>query len=456
MTRVVVTGMGLITPLGVGLRSSWANLIANKSGLVATTTFDDYEQGWSQIPSKVVGRVPVKSAGGKKVEPKGGENGSPATADRDASSASSAPGWCALDHMSAGDARRMAPFAQYAVAAAAEALADAQFVASDVDPTRVGVAVGSGIGGFGDAYDNSTAFASEGYRKVQPLFIPRLLANMAAGHISIRHGFGGPVHAVLTACATGLNAIGDAYNFIQNGYADVMVCGGTEASLHPLALGAFARARSVVAGGEDDPQGALRPFDGARRGFVLGEGCGILVLEKLAHAQARGAPIYGEVLGYGLAGDAHHITAPAESGDGAFRAMEQALLRAGVAPSEVDYVNAHATLTPLGDRAENTAMRRLFGLSSRLAVSLTKGAVGHLLGAAGAVEAAFTLMAVRHDTVPATLNLTTPGGHPEDDPSAFCFDYVPNHSRMHRTDLALCNSFGFGGVNTSVLFGKMR
>ena len=259
MTRVVVTGMGLITPLGVGLRASWANLIANKSGLVATTTFDDYEQGWSQIPSKVVGRVPVKSAGGKKVEPKGGENGSPATADRDASSASSAPGWCALDHMSAGDARRMAPFAQYAVAAAAEALADAQFVASDVDPTRVGVAVGSGIGGFGDAYDNSTAFASEGYRKVQPLFIPRLLANMAAGHISIRHGFGGPVHAVLTACATGLNAIGDAYNFIQNGYADVMVCGGTEASLHPLALGAFARARSVVAGGEDDPQGALRP-----------------------------------------------------------------------------------------------------------------------------------------------------------------------------------------------------
>lgn len=437
MTRVVVTGIGAITPLGVGLRSSWANLLANRSGLIATPTLPDYDNGWSQIPSKVVGRVPRK----------GDTNGAKNAGEHFAP-------WDPLDHMSGADARRMAPYAQYAVAAAAEALRDAQLPPS-VDRTRVGVAVGSGIGGFDDAYDNAVAFAAHGYKKVQPLFVPRLLANMGAGHISIRHGFTGPVHAVLTACATGLNAIGDGFNFIQNGYADVMVCGGAEALVHPLALAGFARARSVVAGGDDDPAGALRPFDGARRGFVLGEGCGILVLESLAHAEARGAPVYGEVRGYGLAGDAHHITAPAESGEAAFRAMAQACARAGVAPAQVDYVNAHATLTALGDRAENNAMARLFGEERRVAVSLTKGAVGHLLGAAGAVEAAFTLLAVRDNVVPATLNLIAPGGHADDDPRAFNFDYVPNASRAHRTDYALCNSFGFGGVNTSVLFSKL-
>lgn len=427
-----MTGIGLITPLGVGLRHSWKNLINGKSGLVSTTVFEDYDlEKWSNVPSKVVGKVPLGSK----------ETG----------------GWDVLEHLEAAEARRLALFAQYGLAATAEALHDSKLDIPQ-DTSRVGVAVGSGIGSFPDIYDNSVAFNSSGYKKVQPLFIPKLLNNMAAGNISIKYNLKGPLHSVSTACATGLNAIGDAYNFIKNDYADVMICGGTEASLHPLALAGFSRARSVVTEFEDDPQKASRPFDGKRSGFVLGEGCGILILEKLEHARARGVShFYGEVTGYGLCGDAHHITAPEASGDGAYRAMKMALDRSGIAPEDIGYVNAHATSTIIGDRAENNAMSRLFSGNSDLAVSSTKSSIGHLLGAAGAVEAAFTLKALETGTIPPTLNLDNIGGHKDDDKNSFSkFNYVPNQSIKKNVNHALCNSFGFGGVNSSVVFSRVH
>lgn len=432
MTRVVVTGIGLITPLGVGLRHTWKNLIAGKSGLVSTSLFEDVDLlNWRNVPSKVVGKVPQGSK----------EKG----------------GWDVLEHLEAGEARRLALFAQYGLAATAEAIQDSK-LDNLQDTTRVGVAVGSGIGSFPDIYDNSVAFNSNGYKKVQPLFIPKLLNNMAAGNISIKFNLKGPLHSVSTACATGLNAIGDAYNFIKNDYADVMICGGTEASLHPLALAGFARARSVVTEFEDSPQSASRPFDGKRSGFVLGEGCGILVLEKLEHARSRGVSrFYGEVTGYGLCGDAYHITAPEASGDGAYRAMKMALDRSGIAAKDIGYVNAHATSTIIGDRAENNAMLRIFHENSDLAVSSTKSSTGHLLGAAGAVEAAFTLKALETGLIPPTLNLENIGGHRDDDKSSFSkFNYVPNQSIEKTLDHALCNSFGFGGVNSSVVFSKVK
>lgn len=432
MSRVVVTGIGLVTPLGVGTRVTWKNLIANQSGLVSTTTFPDYSSEWNQVPAKVVGQVPQGSINEGK--------------------------WNVADHLDVAEARRLALFTQYGLAATAEALEDANLLELEtIDKSRVGVAVGSGIGSFPDIYDNSVSFSRSGYKRIQPLFIPKLLTNMAAGNISIKYGFKGPLHSVSTACATGLNAIGDAFNFIRNDYADFMVCGGTEASLHPLALAGFARARSVATDFADDPIAASRPFDAQRNGFVLGEGCGILVLEKLEHAQARGVTkFYGEVRGYGLSGDAHHITAPKENGEGAFMAMDMALKRARIEPTDVDYVNAHATSTVIGDRAENNAIGRLFEQNDKLAVSSTKSAVGHLLGAAGAVEAAFTLKALETNVVPATLNLDDVGGHKDDDRANFeKFDYVPKVSKQKEVNYAVCNSFGFGGVNSSVVFSKM-
>lgn len=431
MSRVVVTGIGLVTPLGVGARHTWNKLISGKSGLISTSSLPDFESAnWAKVPSKVVGKVPLgtKDSGG----------------------------WNANEHLDASEARRLALFTQYGLAATAEALQDSQLTIPS-DTSRIGVAVGSGIGSFPDVYENSIAFNSHGYKKVQPLFIPKLLNNMAAGNISIKYGLKGPLHSVSTACATGLNAIGDAYNFIKNDYADVMICGGTEASLHPLALAGFARARSVVTDFHDNPQAASRPFDGKRSGFVLGEGCGILILENLDHAKARGvSEFYGEVSGYGLCGDAHHITAPEASGEGAYRAMKMAVDRSGVSPTDIGYVNAHATSTIIGDRAENNAINRLFIDSRDLCVSSTKSSIGHLLGAAGAVEAIFTLKALQTGIIPATLNLSTTGGHKDDDPMAFSrFNYVPNKSLEKQVDHALCNSFGFGGVNSSVIFSSI-
>ncbi|EGW31406.1 3-oxoacyl-synthase [Spathaspora passalidarum NRRL Y-27907] len=435
-TRVVVTGMGIISPLGVGLSHNWSRLIAGQSGLISTTTLPDYNEGWDKVPAKVIGKVP---------------SGSLAEGN-----------WDAEEHFDRGEARRLALFSQYAIASTQQALVDAKLVKNGStavaveDDKRIGVAVGSGIGSFHDAYDNSVAFAASGYKKVQPLFIPKLLTNMAAGNISIKYSLKGPLHSVATACATGLQAVGDAYNFIKMDYADVMVCGGAEASIHPLALAGFARARSVTTDFNDDPTSASRPFDKSRSGFVLGEGCGILILEKLDHALARGLTekdIYAEVSGYGISGDAHHITAPREDGEGAYNAMSQALARSnGITPQEIDYVNAHATSTVIGDRAENNAMARLFPNS--LAVSSTKSSIGHLLGAAGAVEAIYTINAIKTSEIPPTLNLDSAGGHKDDDLDQFKFDYVANKSKTMEVRNAMCNSFGFGGVNSSVIFSK--
>lgn len=418
--RVVISGLGMISPLGTSVATSWKNLLQGKSGLVSTTTLPDYKQGWSEIPAKVVGKV---------------------------------PGWNSEDHLERSELRRMALFAQYAVAATKEALTDAKIDLDSVDKSKVGVALGSGIGSFEDVYNNLVAFNSGGYRKVQPLFIPKLLTNMAAGNISIKYGFEGPLHSVSTACATGLHAIGDAYNFIRNGYADIMVCGGTESSLHPLALAGFARARSLATAFNDDPEAASRPFDALRSGFVLSEGCGVLVVESLDSALGRSAPILAEITGYGLSGDANHITAPREDGEGAFKAMQMAIDRSGVSRDAVDYINAHATSTVIGDRAENNAIGRLFNKSD-LAVSLTKGSMGHLLGAAGAVELIFTVKAIQEQIAPPTRNLTDVGGHEGDDKSKFKFDYVGHEGKKMEIRNALCNSFGFGGVNLSICFSK--
>lgn len=430
MTRVVITGMGMVSPLGVGIRHCWERLLANESGLVSTKSFPDFDESWRNIPSQVVGKVPSGSL----------NDG----------------GWSSKDYPVIADARRVALFTQYALAATQEALNDANWK-FDHTYDNVGVAIGSGIGSFHDVYDNSIAFANGGYRKVQPLFIPKLLTNMAAGNVSIKFGLRGPNHTASTACATGLNAIGDAYNFIRNGYADAMVAGGTESLIHPLALAGFARARSVVTSFNDEPQKASRPFDGDRNGFVLGEGCGILMLESLDHALNRGvdpASIYGEILGYGLAGDSNHITAPPEDGNGAYRAMKMALKFANKSPENVDYVNAHATSTVIGDRSEIRAIRQALPNNSKVAVSSTKSATGHLLGAAGAVELIFTVLSVKNDVVPGTLNLENPGSHADDDIRDFALNLVPKQAQNMAVNTALCNSFGFGGVNSSVCYGK--
>ena len=416
MTRVVVTGLGAITPLGTGVKKSWTNLISGKSGLISTTTLPD-QPSWTQIPAKVVGKV---------------------------------PDWRPEDHLSSSEQKRLALFAQYGLVATEEALSDAKLDLKSMDTYDVGVNVGSGIGSFEDAYNNSVSFGTNGYKRVQPLFIPKLLTNMAAGNISIKYGLKGPNHAVATACATGLHSVGDAYNFIKNGYAKVMISGSSELSIHPLALGGFARAKSVVTSYNDSPELASRPFDKDRCGFVLGEGCGVLVVESLDHALLRGVDyndIYGEIVGYGLSGDAHHITAPPSSGEGAHRAMSMAISRAGISPQQIDYVNAHATSTKLGDSAENNAIYSLFQTNPLLSISSNKSAIGHLLGAAGSVESVFSLLALKHNLLPPTLNLNQ-----FDDESNYIFDYVPQLAQSKPVDYVLNNSFGFGGVNSSIVF----
>lgn len=347
--------------------------------------------------------------------------------------------------------RRVPLFAQYAMAAAKMALEDAQWSpesAKELEET--GVAVGSGIGGFDALYENAVNFHTVGYRKVSPLFVPSLLNNMAAGHISIAHKLRGPNHAVSTACTTGAHAIGDAANMIKLGMANVMVAGSTEASIHPLAVAGFARAKALATKFNDTPQEASRPFDASRDGFVIGEGAGVVIVEELEHAVARGAPIYAEVAGYGMSGDGHHITAPLEDGDGAYRSMAMALRAGAIDKAEVDYINAHATSTPLGDIAESRAITRLLDdrHPSQINVSSTKGATGHLLGGAGAVEAIFTVLAIRHGMLPPTLNLSSIG--PE-----FECNYVPKEAQQHRIRVALTNSFGFGGTNATLAFKSM-
>ena len=377
MRRVVITGLGAVTPLAAGIKNTWRRLLDSSCGIVSTT-----ERGaqFESLPSRVAGLVPQGTR----------EDGR----------------WQAKDWLPASEERQMALFAQYAVASAHEALDDAGWhPTSDADLEATGVTIGSGIGNLDEAYNTSVAFHTAGYRKVSPLFVPKLLINLAAGHISIRYGFKGPNHAATTACTTGLHAIGDASRLIAFGDADVMVAGGAESCIHPLAIAGFARARSLATDWNDDSHASSRPFDRDRAGFVIGEGAGVMILEELEHAKARGANIYGEIRGYGLSSDAYHMTAPKEDGEGAFLAMRQALKHAKIKPADIDYVNAHATSTVLGDAAENKAIKRLLlgpdgkRNTADINISSTKGAIGHLLGAAGAVEAIFTTLATYHVSI---------------------------------------------------------
>jgi 3-oxoacyl-[acyl-carrier-protein] synthase II len=420
MRRVVVTGMGLVTPLGAGVSANWERLTAGKSGISSITGFDV-----SDLPAKIAGVVPRGTE-----EPHFFDPDSVTTAK---------------------DRRRMDDFIVFAVGAAVEAVADSGWSpVTDEDREATGVMIGSGIGGLPNIASGSLTLDKEGPRKVSPFFIPSSLINLASGHVSIRYGFKGPNHAVVTACSTGAHAIGDAARLIMLEDADVMVAGGTEAAVCRLGIAGFAASRALSTGFNDRPEQASRPWDKDRDGFVMGEGAGVVVLEELEHAKKRGAKIYAEIIGYGMSGDAHHITAPAEDGNGGFRSMRNALRRAGVNLDQIDYINAHGTSTPLGDEIELGAVKRLFGDHAyKLSMSSTKSAIGHLLGAAGAVEAIYSIMAIGTSIVPPTLNL--------DNPSDSCdIDLVPKKAKERRVDIVLSNSFGFGGTNASLVLRAFR
>ncbi|KAG2206225.1 hypothetical protein INT46_006393 [Mucor plumbeus] len=419
--RVVVTGLGLVSPLGVGVKTVWKNLLESQCGIISLAEREGYEK----LPVRIAAEIPKGSF----------EDGK----------------FTASEWLDKGDDRTMAKFSHYAIAAARQAINDAQWIPeTDLDKERTGVCIGSGMGSLEDIVDTSTAYSSGGYRKVSPMFVPRILINMAAGHLTMKYGFQGPNHAVSTACTTGAHAIGDAMRFIQYGDADIMIAGGTEASVHPLAIAGFARAKSLASQYEDNPTEASRPFDKDRSGFVMGEGSGVVVLEEYEHAKKRGAKIYAELKGYGLSGDAHHMTSPPENGQGAIRSMRRALQVAGLSPADIDYVNAHATSTPAGDVAENRAIKTVFdGHWDNINVSSTKGATGHLLGAAGAVEAIFSILSVKNNIIPPTLNLHNPANE------EFNLNYVPLVAQEKQVRAAITNSFGFGGTNATLCFAKV-
>lgn len=406
-----------MTPLGVGVEYVWSRLLAGSSGIRRIERFDV-----SDLPSQVAGLVP------------------------DAGYADG--GFMANEWVPVKDQRKMDRYAMYALCAADQALRDADWYPATADAReQTGVLIGSGIGGLPAISDGAVTLHEQGARRISPFFIPSTLVNLAAGHIAIRHGLRGPTHGVATACASGAHAIGDAARMVMLGDADVMIAGGTEAAVSRLGIAGFCAARALSTGFNDDPQAASRPWDEARDGFVIGEGAGVVVLESYEHARARGARIYAEVIGYGLSGDGYHIAAPPEDGNGAARAMRAALVRANVQPGEVDYVNAHATSTPLGDLVELRALRDVFGDAVGWpSISSTKSATGHLLGAAGAVEAIMSVLALRDQVVPATLNLTRP-------PPEFAdLDLVPSHAKKRPVRIALSNSFGFGGTNAALVF----
>jgi 3-oxoacyl-[acyl-carrier-protein] synthase II len=402
----------------MGVEHSWKRLIAGESGAARVSRIDV-----SDIASQIACEIPRGD----------GSNG---TFNPDQ--------W-----MDPKDQRKVDEFIVYGLAAAGEALRDADWAPeSHEDQTRTGVLVGSGIGGIGGIYDASVTLLEKGPRRISPFFIPGRIINLASGYISIAHGLKGPNHSVVTACSTGAHAIGDAGRLIMLGDADVMVAGGAESPINRLSLAGFCACRALSTGFNETPEKASRPYDRDRDGFVMGEGAGIVVLEALEHALARGAKIYGELVGYGLSGDAYHITSPAEDGDGAFRCMTAALKRAGVSAEDVDYVNAHGTSTPLGDEIELRAVERLLGSRrNSVAMSATKSATGHLLGAAGAIEAIFSVLAIRDGIVPPTLNLD----HPSVETS---IDLVPHTAKKRKVDIALSNSFGFGGTNASLVFRR--
>ncbi len=419
MRRVVVTGMGMVTPLGNGVDVNWKRLTESRSGLSRIDRFDV-----SEMPAKIAGQVPVGTGEG---------DFNPDTV------------------ANSKDRRRMDDFILFGLAAAQEAVNDSGWMPEDEESReRTGVLIGSGIGGLPGLAEGAVTLANSGPRKISPFFIPAALINLISGHVSIRWGFKGPNHSVVTACATGAHAIGDAARIIMWDDADVMIAGGAEAAICPLGVAGFAAARALSTAFNDTPTKGSRPWDKDRDGFVMGEGAGIVVLEELEHAKRRGAKIYGEVVGYGMSGDAYHITAPAEDGNGGFRAMKMALKRAGMGLDAIDYINAHGTSTPLGDEIELGAVKRLFGDHAyKLSMSSTKSAIGHLLGAAGAVEAIYSLMAMKNGVVPPTLNL--------ENPSPSCdIDLVPLVAKERKVDVAMSNSFGFGGTNASLIFSKVR
>ena len=416
MRRVVVTGMGLVTPLGCGVEPNWNRLVNGESGIRSIQSFDV-----SDLPAKIAGQVPR------------GET--------------SEGLWNPDYWLEPREQRRVDDFILYGIAAAAQAVEDSGWKPQDEEGReRTGVLIGSGIGGLVAINDTSIQLDQRGPRRVSPFFIPSALINLASGHVSIRYGFKGPNHAVVTACATGAHALGDAARMIALDDTDVMVAGGAEAAISRIGLAGFAASRALSTHFNDTPEKASRPWDRDRDGFVMGEGAGVVVLEEYEHAKKRGAKIYAEVIGYGMSGDAHHITAPPDDGNGGFRAMRMALKRADIALEEIDYVNAHGTSTPLGDEIELGAVKRLFGDHAyKLAMSSTNSAIGHLLGAAGSVEAIYSIMAINRGVVPPTLNL--------ENPSEGCdINLVPLQAQERRVRTAISNSFGFGGTNASLIF----
>lgn len=419
MRRVVITGLGLVTPLGNGVETSWKRLIAGESGIRRIDTFDV-----TDFPSKVAGLLPQGQGEGQ---------------------------FNFDDYAPPKDRRKMDDFIVYGIAAAEEALKDSGWVAETEEQQEMtGVMIGSGIGGLPKIYETSLVLKEGGVRKVSPFFIPSALINLISGHVSIRHGFKGPNHAVVTACSTGAHAIGDAARLIQWGDADVMVAGGAEAAVCELGVAGFAALRSLSTHFNDEPTKASRPWDQMRDGFVMGEGAGIVVLEEFEHAKKRGAKIYAEVIGYGLSGDAHHVTAPAEDGNGGYRAMRNALRRAGITPEDLGYINAHGTSTPVGDTIELNSVKRLFGGNkAAITMSSTKSAIGHLLGAAGGVEAIFSILALRDGILPPTLNLDTPEAECEG------INLIPHKAMEKKVQYVMSNSFGFGGTNASLVIGAV-
>ncbi|HQT66447.1 MAG: beta-ketoacyl-[acyl-carrier-protein] synthase II [Rhodospirillales bacterium 20-60-12] len=416
MRRVVVTGMGVASPLGLGAEHVWKRLINSESGIRVISSFDTTE-----LTAKIAGQIPA----GKRAD-----------------GCLDLGEW--IPHK---DQKKMDPFIHYGIIAAVQAVEDSGWIPQTEEEKYVsGVMIGSGIGGLQQIYDASIMVHEGKARRLSPFFIPSALINLISGQVSIRYGFKGPNHSAVTACATGVHAIGDAARLIIHGDADVMLAGGAEAAVTPLGIAGFCASRALSTDFNDRPAMASRPWDKDRDGFVMGEGAGVLVLEEYEHAKARGAKIYAEFAGYGMSGDAHHITAPADHHDGAFRAMKAALKSGGLTPADIQYVNAHGTSTPMGDDLELEAVENLFGADAKnIAMSSTKSATGHLLGAAGAIEAVFSILAIRDGIAPPTLNL--------DEPSrASVIDRVAHTAQERKINIALSNSFGFGGTNASILF----
>ena len=414
--RVAITGLGAITPIGNTLGDYWDGLMSGRNGIGPITAFDPSEHG-----CRIAGQV-------KDFDP--------------------------LEYLEKKDAKRMDRFAQFAIAASKQALADSGLEITDLNAEQIGVLIGTGIGGLQVLEDQHDVYRDRGPKRCSPFMIPMMIANMAAGLTAIHTGAKGPNSCTVTACAAGSNAVGDAFRLIQQGYAQAMICGGTEAAITPLSIAGFAAARALSTR-NDDPARACRPFDRDRNGFVMGEGSGILILEELSHAQARGAKIYGEVAGYGNTCDAYHMTAPVPGGLGAARAIQLALKDAGVSADQVSYINAHGTSTPANDSTETAAIKRALGedAARKVAISSTKSMTGHLLGGSGGIEAVAAAMAIANDKVPPTINLDNPE---LEDPDALCdLDYVPNEARAMPVNVALSNSFGFGGHNVTLVFKKL-